>query len=726
MSLGETGTRGFLNRTPLEWLSSLPVFCLLVLTLVISTGEMLHGRMLHLGEAMFGKPSEQIQYFMLRADPVRPSCDRDPDIDALLKASPAPAAPAADSIDALFGDKPQSAGDQRAALEAAREECRMKHAFYERVSNDITPGVRFFRAIETGFFALFEIGTDNRPLILLVMFAIAAITTTLGNHHISIRPARSARDHLVTNLTTAAASALLLFSCVRYYQITSATGLEVENPLLHLLWCLLFASLLAISAYRLIRPQPAEGVGSWGLALLSVPLFAYMGISSGVYFLANGHPSGQAIYINQLMELPAIFLNLALFIFAGMLLKQTDIVDRFLNLLRPWRLSPELLTYIILLAAALPTAYTGASGIFVIAAGAIIYREVLHAGGTRQFALAATAMSGSLGVVLRPCLLVVLIAMLNKQVTTAQLYHWGLFVFFLTSSLFFLLSQLRRTEREQVEVPMVAIRAMLRESVHVLPYAALAVALVLFYDVALDTSLNEISAPTIMPVMMLLLLILEKWINRKRTTPDPSLVQPVSPSAASGAHPPTTSLRLEPAVRAASNETIGHTGALITLMALSLAVGGVIERSEVMSLVPLEFPSAWLAMAFLLFVLVFVGMVMDPFGAVILVSSTLAPIAYNNGIDPVHFWMVVLVAFELGYLSPPVALNQLLTRQVVGEAEMDAADAEVRQLGFYHRYERWILPVVVMTLGLLIVSFLPLAVMQFEWLEPVRQMFASP
>ncbi len=684
--MGNTGSRGLLNRTPLEWLSSLPVFCLLVLTLVISTGEMLHGRMLNMGEALFGKPAEQVQYFMLRADPVRPACDRDSNAEAQLSANqkPSAAAPASDAVDALFGDKPESADDQRAALAAARNECQMKHAFYERVVNEITPGVRLFRTIETGFFALFEIGTDNRPLILLLMFAIAAVTTTLANHHISIRPPRYARDHLVTNLSMAVASALLLYSCVRYYQITSGTGLEVENPFLHLLWMLLFASLLVISVYRLWRPQSNEGLGSWGLALLSTPLFAFMGMTSGLYFLSTGHPSGQAIYINQLMELPTIFLNLALFIFAGMLLKQTDIVDRFLNLLRPWRLSPELLTYIILLAAALPTAYTGASGIFVIAAGAIIYREVLHAGGTRQLALAATAMSGSLGVVLRPCLLVVLIAMLNKQVTTAQLYHWGLFVFFLTSTLFFLLSQLRRTQREQIEVPMVAIRAMLRESVHVLPYAALAVASAGVLRRCPGHGGGPASPAHHHAGAELLLLRLEKWINRKRTRPDPSLVLPVSPSA-TALHPPTTSPWLEPAIRAAANETIGHIGALITLMALSLAVGGVIERSEIMSVVPLEFSSPWIAVAFLMLVLVFVGMVMDPFGAVILVSSTLAPIAYNNGIDPVHFWMIVLVAFELGYLSPPVALNQLLTRQVVGEAEIDAADAEVRHLGFYSR-----------------------------------------
>ncbi len=725
--------RGLLNRTPLEWLCSLPVFLLLVLTLVISTGEMLHGRMLKLGEAMFGDPSQQVQYFMLRADPVRPSCNRDADIDAQLAAgATAPASkPAGDDVDALFGDKPQSADDQRAALTAARDECRLKHGFYDKVAGHITTSVKVFRAVETGFFALFEIGTHNRPLILLVMFAIAAITTTLANHHIGIRPARTALDHKVSNGAIAAASAMLLFSCIRYYQITAGTGLEVEHPLLHLLWCLLFAAMLGISAYRLWRPVAAPAGGSLGMALLSVPLFATMAMICGAYFFSHGHPSGLAIYINQLMELPTIFLNLALFIFAGMVLKQTDIVDRFLNLLRPWRLSPELLTYIILLAAAVPTAYTGASGIFVIAAGGIIYREVLHAGGTRQFALAATAMSGSLGVVLRPCLLVVLIAMLNKQVTTAKLFHWGFFVFLLTSTLFFLASQLRRTQREQVEVPMVALRAMLKESIHVVPYVATAIALVVFYAMALDTSLNEISAPTIMPVLMLLLLIVDKWLARRRPATSiaaaPAPAMPVAPvGTAAPVEHTTAGTRLEPAIRTASNETIGHIGALITLMCLSLAVGGFVERSEVMSHAPQSFPNVWIAMAFLVVTKVLLGMVMDPFGAVILVSSTLAPIAYNNGIDPVHFWMMVLVAFELGYLMPPVALNQLLTRQVVGEAEIDQADAEVRGKSFYGRYERWILPTLVMTVGLAIVAFLPLAVQHFDWLAPVKELVAPP
>jgi TRAP-type C4-dicarboxylate transport system permease large subunit len=114
----------------------------------------------------------------------------------------------------------------------------------------------------------------------------------------------------------------------------------------------------------------------------------------------------------------------------------------------------------------------------------------------------------------------------------------------------------------------------------------------------------------------------------------------------------------------------------------------------------------------LVVMLVVIGMIMEPYGAIILVSATIAPVAYNNGIDPVHFWMIVLVAFELGYLSPPVALNQLLTRQVVGDAEIQAAKAEVaNDPSFWRRHEALLLPITVLASSLLLVAFVPLVFM---------------
>jgi TRAP-type C4-dicarboxylate transport system permease large subunit len=359
------------------------------------------------------------------------------------------------------------------------------------------------------------------------------------------------------------------------------------------------------------------------------------------------------------------------------------------------------------------TAYTGASGIFVIAAGGIIYHEVRSAGGSRQFALAATAMSGSLGVVLRPCLLVVFIAALNKQVTTTGLYHWGFYVFLVTSTLFFLASQMLRTQRAAIESPLVAIPAMLRQVVPLLPYIALMLAIIAIYEFVLDTKLNEITAPTIMPVLLILVLVFDKMSNKGKAE--------LTPDYASHRQE-----GVERSIRFATNETIGHIGALLSLMTLSLAMGGVIERSEVMGYFPKVFENHWTAMAFLVVTKVILGMIMDPFGAVVLVSGTLAPIAYANNIDPLHFWMMTLVAFELGYLLPPVALNQLLTRQVIGEAEVTIADQEVKHLGFYRRYERWILPLSVMTIGLVLVSFGPLAIHDFPVLGFIRDWFPLP
>jgi len=126
----------------------------------------------------------------------------------------------------------------------------------------------------------------------------------------------------------------------------------------------------------------------------------------------------------------------------------------------------------------------------------------------------------------------------------------------------------------------------------------------------------------------------------------------------------------------------------------------------VMENLPETFANVWLAMTLLVVTMVIIGMIMDPYGAVILVNATIAQIAFDNGIAPLHFWMITLVAFELGYLSPPVALNHLLTRQVVGEEEVESA--KVKGGSFYRRYEKFLLPIAVMLTALLLVSYVPL------------------
>lgn len=693
-----------MNNTPAlpkrafsEWFTSLPVLALLLLTLIIGTGEMFHGKLLRTGERLFGDPASNLQYFMLRSDPVQPDCDPAQDVDAAVARSIAEASrPSTDPFAALFAEQPQEPAALRQSLEKAKTICIEKMRVYEDIRKHLTPQVRAYRALETGFFSIFHFGSENRPLILMLMFAVAALSATRHFHHISLRPPRYRIDFMVHGIAMFAANLLLMHSSWFYYShVLLDSGIAIENPALNYLTIVLFAVLAGLSLFRVFRlPATAQAGGSLGLALLSVPLYAYMALAASLAFLAEKHYAGLAIHFGQLFEFSSIFLSLALYIWAGMLLKQTRVVNLFLDVVRPWRFSPETLTWIILVAAAVPTAYTGASGIFVIAAGAVIYKEVRHAGGRRQFALAAAAMSGSLGVVLRPCLLIVLIAALNKQVTTQELYGWGVGVFLLTSTIFLLVSlALRGQCRREPVVFAEALRSSMQALVPVSPYIMIAVAVVYGYQHFLDTSLDEFSAPVMLPVMLLLIVIFDK-VRR-------------GPKAEAVKHNPAAERRLDlgQAVLLATRETSGHIGALIMLMALSVSIGGVVEHSGIMDSFPHDLGNVWLTLSLLMLLLIFIGMVMDPFGAVILVSATIAPVAYGNGIHPVHFWMMVLTAFELGYLSPPVALNQLLTRMVVGEREMDEADAEVRHKSFYYRYERWILPLIVMFTGLVIVVY---------------------
>ena len=428
---------------------------LMLLILVIATGEMVHGQLLRFGEVLFSDETQHVQYFMLRADPTPPECNANMNVEAEVAKAQAAAQGSGDAphdaMDDLFETQAFDPAAKRQSLQSTLKICQGQHALYNLTVQHITPQVKAYRVLETAFFALFQFGADNRAVILLALLGLTAAYTTIGHHHICLRPPRSRRDHQVQTWAMLTLSGLMLFSSVRYLQIAQGAGVPLDDVRTHHAWIGMFAALTLASAWRLLRPRYNDQIdaGHWAEALQCIPLIATMGLVSGAYFFSHGHPSGPAIYANKLLDIVSLPLALALHIWAGMLFKQSRMVDLFMNILRPWKFSPEMLTYIILLAAGLPTAYAGVSSVFVIAAGAIVYHEVRAVGGTSQYALASTAMSGSLGVVLSPSLLVVGIAAMNRQVTTSQLFHWGMYVFALTSTMFFLASQWHRWQRGQ-------------------------------------------------------------------------------------------------------------------------------------------------------------------------------------------------------------------------------------------------------------------------------------
>lgn len=440
-----------------------------------------------------------------------------------------------------------------------------------------------------------------------------------------------------------------------------------------------------------------EGLG--GL-LLGIPLYAYMAILCGLYFLVfEQHFAGVATYMNQMTEHANLYTNVALYVFCGMMLKNTDIADKFLAILRPFKLSPELLVFVIVLLSALPTAYSGASGIFVIAAGAIIYRELKQTKTRDGLALAGTAMSGSMGIVLSPCLLVVIVAALNNNVTTDELFSAGLSVFFVNIFVFAIVLFTTKQGRISFENPIKAMPEVGRAIVGVLPYIAIGAAVLLFMRYGFGAAFDEYKAPVLLPFMLLVLLVYDRTMARRAWRRMPEAERPKTAPHGIGR-----------SLFDSVNSTSIHSGGLLSLMTLSVCIGGIIDRANLNALLPQHFSSPFIAMALLFVILVMIGMIMDPYGAVILVSATLTQIAASNGIAPIHFWVTVLCAFELGYLTPPVALNQLLTRQVVGESAYAYERATDRPKNFWYRHERILLPVAVKGIVLLLVAFMPLII----------------
>ncbi len=441
-----------------------------------------------------------------------------------------------------------------------------------------------------------------------------------------------------------------------------------------------------------------------GQSMLAVPLFCYMAfVAANYYIIKEGNVQGIILHINMLMDHADMFVKIGLYIWIGMMLKQTFIGELVFRIFKPWRMPPEIMAFVAVVLMAVPTAYTGASGVIIMALGAVVYLELRRAGARRQLALAATAMSGSLGVVLRPCLLVVLIAALNKEVTTNQLFYWGVNVFILTALLFFLISLAGKEGPMRVAPVSEALKPSLAAFKPLIPYVLVFVGMAIVYRLVLDAKLDEFSAPVMLPVIILALLIYEKIWGKPVERPDDH-------------HDDERQTTAEGSIRAATTESTIHIGALLTIMALGAALGGVFEGSHaILGLMGDggEDSSIWQTLTVLNITLILIGMTMDAFAAVIVVTFAVAQMTYAAGVDPLHFWMIVLVAFELSDLTPPVAVNHLFTRQVVGQEEIDLAVEETRGKSFWRRHERYLLPLAVMISALMIVSYGPIIYQKF-------------
>jgi len=368
------------------------------------------------------------------------------------------------------------------------------------------------------------------------------------------------------------------------------------------------------------------------MALLGAPLFTIIAASALLgYHAEEVDLSVLAIEFFRLAEMP-ILLAIPLFTFAGYLLSESKAADRLVNLTRAllgWM--PGGLGLVSLAACALFTAFTGASGVTIIALGALLYPALRQAGYGENFGLGLVTTSGSLGLLFAPSLPLILYAIVAQQLALGEpLSVDQMFLAGILPGLLMLLmlgAWVLWTSRDQPLTPFdwaTAGRALWAARWEIpLPVIVLGGIYSGFF------AISEAAAVTALYV-----LIVEVGIYRE------------------------VSLRELPEVMRKSMVLVG---AILMILGVSLASTNYMIDAEIPTRL-FETIRSYVddRLTFLILLNIFLlilGTMLDIFSALVIMVPLLLPIAIGYGIDPVHLGIIFLANMQIGYFTPPVGMN---------------------------------------------------------------------
>lgn len=363
------------------------------------------------------------------------------------------------------------------------------------------------------------------------------------------------------------------------------------------------------------------------LAVLGAPLFAIIATSAMLGFQRE-----DTDLMNMALELLGIaglpFLAaIPLFTFAGYVLSESEAPKRLVRLtgaMLGWM--PGGLAIVCLAACAFFTAFTGASGVTIIALGAILYPALKHDGYPDKFNLGLVTSSGSLGLLFAPSLPLILYGVV-AEVSIEDLFLAGILpgLIMLVMLSGYSLWVNRSNRRPLSSFSFKELGAALREAIWELPLPIVVLGGIYsgFFAV------SEAAAITALYVLIVEVLIMREI----KITELPKIIR--------------SSMVLVGGILIILGVSMASTnymiGAGIPQMLFDVVAGLVSSQTTFLILL-------------LLFLLV-LGAILDIFSAIVLVVPLILPIASGYAVHPVHLGIVFLAAMQLGYLTPPVGLN---------------------------------------------------------------------
>jgi C4-dicarboxylate transporter DctM subunit len=363
------------------------------------------------------------------------------------------------------------------------------------------------------------------------------------------------------------------------------------------------------------------------LAILGAPLFAVIATSAMLGFVRDDTDlMNMALEVQSIADMPFLA-AIPLFTFAGYLLSESNAPKRLVRMtgaMLGWM--PGGLAIVSLAACAFFTAFTGASGVTIIALGAILYPALKMDGYPDKFNLGLVTSAGSLGLLFAPSLPLILYGVI-AEVPIDSLFLAGILpglVMLMMLSGYSLWVN-RANRRPLRTFSWGEVGAAFRESIWEipLPFVVLGGIYSGFFAV------SEAAAVTALYVIIVEVLILREI----RLSELPGIIR--------------SSMML--------------VGGILIILGVSLASTNYMISAGIPQML-LEMVSGFVSSptSFLLLLLLFLlvlGAILDIFSAIVLVVPLILPIAAQYGVHDVHLGIVFLAAMQLGYLTPPVGLN---------------------------------------------------------------------
>ncbi len=364
------------------------------------------------------------------------------------------------------------------------------------------------------------------------------------------------------------------------------------------------------------------------LAVIGVPLFIIMSLAALVAFTYSGvEISAVSQEFYRIASAPTL-MTIPLFTFAGYLMAESKSPKRLLRLAETglgWM--PGGISIVALVVCAFFTAFTGASGVTIIALGGLIYPILKQDGYSEKYTLGMITASGSLGLLFPPSLPIILYGLVAK-VDIDKLFKAGIvpgFVIMVILSLWAIYNS-PKTEKKKHKFNMKDFVDALKDAwlEAILPVA------VLIGIYGGFVTVTEAAAFT-----ALYIFVIEVFIYK-----DLSLTKDI----------PNIIL-----------ESMSLVGGILLILCCALGFTNFLVDEEVpmkiFALMKIYLKDKYSFLLFLNVFLLIVGCLMDIFSAIVVVVPLIIPIANDFGVDPVHLAIIFLANLEIGYLTPPVGIN---------------------------------------------------------------------